>query len=200
MWPMKMASESVRQIASCLADAKRRPSLQKRCVPSLSSLAIGRVWNVYLKMFRRTQLCCSSGFQESIVALFVFLHSSFSHSSCGLWVMAGLANQRAALWLKYFGSRFRKGNVSRTQWGFLRSLSEFQRELWLSRNACFHESNLNLTCITNKCKWDDKVKPTWRHVAQLYLGNNIGINFSFFYSHGIWILHYNLANFEIIGW
>ncbi len=119
MWPMKMASESVRQIASSLAEAKRRQSVQKHCVPSLSSTAPEIMCNFYLIVFRRsttlkqfcfsTEYCCPICF-PALVSL---------TSSGSLWATAGLTNQGAALWLKYFGSKFWTGNVSRTGSGFL---------------------------------------------------------------------------------
>ncbi len=50
---------------------------------------------------------------------YLFPCTRLSHSSGSLWATAGLTNQGAALWLKYFGSKFWTGNVSRTGSGFL---------------------------------------------------------------------------------
>lgn len=50
---------------------------------------------------------------------YLFSCTRLSHSSGSLWVTVELTNQSAALWLKYFGSRFWIRNVSRTESGFL---------------------------------------------------------------------------------
>lgn len=99
---------------------------------------------------------------KRVLLSYLFSCTRLSHSSCSLWVMAGLANQSAALWLKYFGSGFWIGNVSRTEWGFL---AVTFRVYWACCALCmFSWKQLEMNMYNQKMqmRWQGKASMTSR--------------------------------------